>query len=60
VAGHDEAAVVRHLRTQVGAVGAPAPRWESCDAVPEGFRCAWDVAVAATEPRRALKSARRS
>lgn len=50
MAGHDEAAVVRHLRAQVGAVEAPAPRWESCDAVPEGFRCAWDVAVAATEP----------
>jgi hypothetical protein len=58
--GDDDSAVIRRLRAQVHAVEELASAWERSDAVPEGFRCAWDVATAATEIRRELGAARRA
>jgi hypothetical protein len=58
VADHAHEAVILRLRAQVGAAEALAARWERPGPLPEGWRCAWDLAQAATELRRALAAAR--
>jgi hypothetical protein len=57
MADHDDAAVIRRLRAHLDAVHGLAARWERARGVPEGFRCAWDVAQAAAELRAALARA---
>lgn len=58
MADHDQASVIGRLRAQVDAVEKLAATWERSQVVPEGFRCGWDVATAASEIRRALEAAR--
>ncbi|HEV7755606.1 MAG TPA: hypothetical protein VGO94_07065 [Mycobacteriales bacterium] len=52
-------AVTLRLRAQVGAAEALAATWERPGPLPDGRRCAGDVAQAAAEVRRALDAARR-
>lgn len=50
---------VRRLRARLCAVEALAARWEQPGPLPEGWRCAWDLAQAAAELRQVLDEARR-
>jgi hypothetical protein len=58
---HDDAAVLRRLRTQLRSVEGLAERWTR-EAhrmqAPEGFRCPQDAGIAAAEIRRALAAGR--
>jgi hypothetical protein len=58
---HTDAAAARRLRAELTAVEALAERWEHPPpSLPEGWRCAWDLAQAAFELRQVLDQARRA